>query len=103
MLRVNVNGKQIVAARLAARMSQAQLARTIGSTEKNISRWENGQNQPRLSSVAAIASATGHDIDFFLSGSTEGEDDEEAAALTLDDYLRLRVRELLRAELRVNA
>lgn len=99
MLRVNVNGKQIAAARLAGGMSQSQLARAIGSTEKNISRWENGQNQPRLASVAAIASATGHDIDFFLTGSTEGEDDEEAAAVTLDEYLRLRVKQIMREEL----
>ena len=99
MLRANVNGKQIVAARLTAGMSQVQLARAIGSTEKNISRWENGQNQPRLSSVVAIANATGHDIDFFLTGSTEGEDDEEAAALTLDDYLRARIKQIMREEL----
>lgn len=60
-------------------MSQAQLARAINSTEKNISRWEGGQNQPRVASIVAIATATGHDLDFFLTGSAEAEDDEEAA------------------------
>lgn len=94
-----VNGAQIREARLAAEMSQAQLARAIQSTEKNIQRWETGQNQPRVSSVALIAKATGHDIDFFLTASDEADDDEEAAGMTLDAYLRSRIREILREEL----
>lgn len=98
-LGVTVNGGRIKEARLAVDMSQAQLAREIHSTEKNIQRWENGQNQPRVSSVALIAEATGHEIDFFLTGSSEADDDEEAAAMTLDAYLRLRVRQILREEL----
>lgn len=64
-------------------MSQAQLARAINTTEKNISRWEGGQNQPRVTSIVAIATATGHDLDFFLTGSAEAEDDEEAAMATV--------------------
>jgi transcriptional regulator with XRE-family HTH domain len=80
-------------------MTQAQLARAIQSTERNVIRWENDQNQPRVSSVAAIAQATGHDIDFFLSASSEAEDDEETSSLTLDDYLRLRIRQVLAEEL----
>jgi transcriptional regulator with XRE-family HTH domain len=89
-----VNGSKIRKARLASGMSQAQLARKIGSTEKNISRWENTQNQPRLESVAAIAQATGRDIDFFLTASAE-DDDEESAPLTsseMDLYLTLHAR-----------
>jgi len=60
-------------------MTQADLARAISTTEKNISRWESGQNQPRVASIVAIATATGQDLDFFLTGSAEAEDDEEAA------------------------
>lgn len=89
-----VNGSKIREARLASGMSQTQLARKIGTTEKNISRWENTLNQPRLASVAAIAQATGHDIDFFLTESSE-DDDEESSALTaaeMDLYLTLHAR-----------
>ena len=96
-----VNGSRIKEARLGAGMSQAQLARSIQTTERNIVRWENDQNQPRVSSIVAIAQATGHDVDFFLTGSSEAEDDEEAArSMTLDDYLRLRVRQVLAEELK---
>lgn len=98
MVRALVNGNRIRDARLAAGMTQAQLARAIESTERNIIRWENSQNQPRIESVAAIAKATGREIDFFLTGSTEGDDEEEAAALTLDQYLQARVRQILREE-----
>lgn len=100
MLKVTVNGATIRNARLSSGMTQAQLARAIQTTERNIIRWENGQNQPRVASVAAIAKATGHDIDFFLTGSTESDEDEEAAlqSMTLDEYLRVRIREILREE-----
>lgn len=94
-----VNGRRIRDARLAANMSRTDLAISIRSSERNIARWESGQNQPRISSVAAIADATGHDIDFFLSGSEEAEDDEESDSMkTLDGYLRLRIRQILREE-----
>lgn len=96
---VRVDGSKIKEARLEVGMSQAQLARAIGTSENNIGRWESSQNQPRIESIAAIANATGHDIDFFLTGSTEAEEDEEAASLTLDAYLRVQVRRILREEL----
>ena len=99
-LKALVNGPRIREARLSAGMSQAQLARAIETTERNIIRWENSQNQPRVSSIAAIAGATGRDIDFFLTASAEDEDDEEIADMTLDAYLRLRVRETVREVLR---
>lgn len=99
MLSVTINGSRIREARLTAGLTQAQLARAIESTERNIIRWENSQNQPRVSSVAAIAKATGRDLDFFLSPSSDDDDEEEeSAALTLDDYLRARVRQILREE-----
>ena len=95
-----VNGSRIRDARLKAGLTQSELAREIRTSERNIARWESSQNQPRISSVHAIAHATGHDIDFFLTGSAEADDDEEAAmAQTLDGYLRIRVRQILREEL----
>lgn len=94
-----VNGSRIRDARLKAGLTQTDLAHAIRTSERNIARWESGQNQPRISSVDAIARATGHDIDFFLTGSDESEDEEDAVAMTLDGYLRNRIREILREEL----
>ena len=103
-LGLTVNGDRIREARLQAGKTQAELARDIKTSERNIARWEASQNQPRVSSVALIAKATGHDVDFFLNGSTEADDDEEAAGMTLDAYLRNRVRQILAEELgKVNA
>src|SRR5205085_2374743 len=93
-----VSGVKIREARLTAGLTQSQLARAIKTTERNVARWEGGDNEPRVSHIAAIAHATGRDLDFFLTGSTEAEEDEEAA-LSLDEYLRVRVRQILHEEL----
>lgn len=103
---VRVNGFRIREARLAAGMSQGQLARHINTSERNIVRWETSKNQPRVESVAAIAEATGRDVDFFLTvdgassnGSGGDEDDEESdGSMTLDAFLRLRIRQIIREE-----
>lgn len=93
-------------ARLAAGMSQEQLARVINTSERNIRRWESGSNQPRFESVAALAEATGRDVDFFLTADEpESSDDDEdrpssslasSDSLTLDGFLRVRVNQVIR-------
>jgi transcriptional regulator with XRE-family HTH domain len=60
-------------------MTQAALARAINTSERNIVRWETGKNPPRVSTVAALAEATGHSVEYFLGD----EDDEEAAGMGL--------------------
>jgi transcriptional regulator with XRE-family HTH domain len=98
MIKMTISGPRIREARLGAGMTQAQLARSIQTPERNIIRWENDQNQPRVEHVAAIAKATGRDLDFFLTGSAEADDELETSALSLDDYLRARVRQILAEE-----
>jgi transcriptional regulator with XRE-family HTH domain len=46
-------------ARRYAGLSQAQLARLVGTTQSAVSRWEGGYDEPRLSTLAAILSACG--------------------------------------------
>jgi transcriptional regulator with XRE-family HTH domain len=70
-------GQRIREARLHAGMTQAALARAIGTTERNIVRWETSKNQPRAISIAAIAQATGADLSSLMNGDGEGDDDEE--------------------------
>ncbi len=60
-------GSKIRAARHAAGMTQAALARAINTRERNIIRWENDQHAPRFANVAAIAEATGRPLEFFLA------------------------------------
>lgn len=100
---VRVQGKLIREARLAAGLSQGQLARMISTSERNIVRWETSKNQPRVESVAAIAEATGRDVDFFLTvdGAEASDDDEESdGSMTLDAFLHLRVRQVVREVVR---
>lgn len=66
-------------ARLAAGMTQSQLARAISKSELNVGRWERGQHEPRGESVAAIAAATGKEIGFFYSEEGSSDDDDEEA------------------------
>lgn len=85
-----VSGSKIREARLQAGLTQAALARAVETSERNIIRWENDQNVPRLKHLSVIAQATGKDITFFIEPA-EAEDDEEE-----DPVLRIR---RIRAEL----
>jgi transcriptional regulator with XRE-family HTH domain len=92
-------GAKIRQARLAAGMTQAALAQAAGTRERNIVRWENNQHAPRLEHVAAIATATGREIDFFVTDEavSGAEDDDEESDAVADLMAALRV--LVRAEL----
>lgn len=52
-------GAKVRSARRAAGLSQEQLARRLGTTQSVISRWERGHDEPRVSTLGAIARATG--------------------------------------------
>lgn len=81
-------GKKIRDARTAAGgMTQDGLAfavwrvtnNKITPTGTDISRYERGKHLPRAEMVAAIAKATGHPLEFFLSETEEADPDEETA------------------------
>ena len=50
-------GEKLRAARLAAGMTQGQLAEKVGCHQKDISRWENGQREPVASTLKKLAQA----------------------------------------------
>jgi transcriptional regulator with XRE-family HTH domain len=84
-----VSGPKIREARLRAGLTQAQLARAVSTSERNIVRWENAQNAPRMEAVAAIAEATGRDLeDFLVADSSEADDEETDLAAFLIHALR---------------
>lgn len=69
-----VSGEKIRQARLKQGMSQSQLARAVGVSERNVVRWETGRNQPRLEHVLRIADACGvHVADLMERGPDNSE------------------------------
>ena len=62
---------QLVAARLEQGISQAELARRIGTQRSNLSRLESGMQNPTLDMLLKIASALGKDINLSLADKAE--------------------------------
>lgn len=80
---MTVNPSRIREARLKANLSQDALARAVGTSQRNIVRWEKGEHVPRSEFLAAIAQATGRDIEFFLrEDDAEAEDDDGVQDMT---------------------
>lgn len=52
-------GEKLKAARLAAGLSQYQLAEKVGCSQHHISRWENGERGPSAKSLKKLANALG--------------------------------------------
>jgi transcriptional regulator with XRE-family HTH domain len=98
-----LNPARIEKARHAADMSRADLAFAVRRvtngrlkpTEQTIRRWAQGKHLPREGAIAAIASATGHEISFFFE--QDGDEDDEEAEL-LRDLQQLPADLLLRVE-----
>ena len=71
-----------------AGLTQRELAERLGTTQPAVSRWERGREEPRWSSLTAIARACG------LTGSVVVDDDVDRAqirehlAMTPADRLR---------------
>lgn len=55
------NPSPITSARLAAGLTQAQLAKAVGRSEHSIIRWENGLTHPTTSSLLKLAQVLGCD------------------------------------------
>lgn len=51
--------REILASRASMGMSQQTLARALGTSQSRISKWESGEELPRLDSLQRIANATG--------------------------------------------
>lgn len=77
---MKVSGKRIQQARLAAGLTQAQLARLADTSERNVVRWENNQNVPRMKHLLAVARATGNGLEAFLSPDDAAEEEEDATS-----------------------
>lgn len=57
--------KRISEARKSSRLSQMELASSIGVSDKSVSAYEKGRATPPLAKLRKIAEATGHPLKFF--------------------------------------
>jgi transcriptional regulator with XRE-family HTH domain len=67
-------GARIAEAREKAGIKQTDLARAIGVEPWTISRWENGRQTPRGSTIAAIAKALGVDAGWIAGEEARAEE-----------------------------
>lgn len=93
-------GERIRSARKRAGLSHDRLGAIVGTSRQHLIRLEKGQHQPRDGMLGRIAAATGQPLAFFENGDGPVEDDEEADSLSLDDFLRQRIRLMLAEEAR---
>jgi transcriptional regulator with XRE-family HTH domain len=59
--------RNIRAARLAAQLTQRQLADVVGVETMAVSRWERAWHRPKDEHIMAIAQATGQDVAWFYT------------------------------------
>ena len=80
-------GEKIKAARIAAHMTQADLAKILGVAYQNIGQWESGKRNPKLDTIIKIACALGiryEDLVGLETFDTGAEFDARWKALTKD-------------------
>ncbi|MBF9049668.1 helix-turn-helix domain-containing protein [Roseobacter sp. HKCCD9010] len=70
-------GDRLAGARDAAGLSQAELARRLGTKTKTIKGWENDQNEPRANKLQMVAGLLNVSIMWLLTGQGEGLDGPE--------------------------
>lgn len=65
------NRSPITAARMAAGLTQGQLAERIGCTQKDVSRWERGVYSPRIDVLVKMAGALGCSLEALIDKGRE--------------------------------
>lgn len=76
-------------ARAATGLSQAELARRIGSTQSAVARLERAGSNPRVETLQRAIAATGHDLEVTLTQESGIDETLIAASLTLSPAQRL--------------
>ncbi|SPF78054.1 hypothetical protein PRI8871_00643 [Pseudoprimorskyibacter insulae] len=97
-------GDRLAAARDAASMTQAQLAKRLGVKAATIRSWENDLSEPRANHLSTIAGLLNVSIMWLINGEGEGLDaPDDAGALTPDVLEILSEIRDLRAQFRASA
>lgn len=87
--------RKLRSARLKAKKSQERIAAEVGTSRRHWIRWERGTHLPSPEFLTRIGEATGQPDEFT---EADADDSEAARAMTVDDFLRIRVREILAEE-----
>ncbi|MEK0163977.1 helix-turn-helix domain-containing protein [Phaeobacter sp. A36a-5a] len=96
-------GDRVAAARDAAGMTQAQLARRLGIKKSTLTGWEQDRSEPRANKLSMMAGLLNVSMRWLLTG--EGEGMEAPAGEQMPQDLAAVMTELrqLREDLRSNA
>ncbi len=66
-------GRKIKIARKTKRITQNDLARAIGVSDKSVSAYESGRIEPPLKMLQKIAQSTDHSLEYFVGESMESQ------------------------------
>lgn len=73
------NESPVTRARMAAGLTQKQLADKVGSTAAEVSKWERGEREPRASKLKQIADALGCSVLDLMEPSDRADEQNEKA------------------------
>lgn len=65
-------GKTIARLRRKRGMTQSQLAQKLNTSDKTVSRWENGLGYPEITQFPLLASTFGVTVDYLMTGERSG-------------------------------
>lgn len=82
-------------ARRRAGISQAELARRLGTKQPVVARWERGIQAPTLDTVRRVVAACGLRLDLLLEDADAGEDAQLHEWMRLSPVERLRRNEAM--------
>ncbi|MBY6135116.1 helix-turn-helix transcriptional regulator [Nocardioides marinus] len=97
-------GDRVAAAREAAGMTQAQLARRLGIKKATLMGWEQDLSEPRANKLTMMAGVLNVSMSWLLTGEGEGMSEPASGDVDLGDFAGvLRELRALRGEMRNNA
>lgn len=84
------NESPIARARMAAGLTQKQLADAVGSKQAEVTKWERGEREPRASKLKQIADALGCSVlDLMEPSDRADEQDGQEEEMTSEQTVRL--------------
>jgi len=98
------SGSSLETLRSRRRLTQHDLASALrrhgfGTTQATVSRWESGQQEPHSSVLPALAVELECSIADLYVDPSDDDEEEATVPMTLDEYLRHRVRQIVAEEL----